>query len=241
MPKFLNILLLCCLFISSNVFSTSTIQVVTEFMPPLQLAKPGEKVHGISADIVNEVIEDSQIESVSNVYPWARSYILATTKPNVLIYPIIRTKERENQFHWVGKIWEFSAAIYSHKNLDQMNISSLEDAKKYKIAVYRNDFFHHYLLDQGFSNDLLFPVVDIEQSIQLFLNNRVDLIVIDSSIFEYYLGRTRHDISDYQQLITLNNIQESNAFIALSKSTSQHIVDKLMTSFKRVSNRRLLN
>lgn len=233
MIKYLYSLLFFILI--QNSYAKANIQIVTEFMPPLQLAKYGQDMTGVSAEFVNAVVEDTKLPSVSNVYPWARSYALATSQPNVLIFPIIRTKARENNFHWIGKIWGFSAAVYSNK--DDINITTLEGAKNYNISVYRGDFFHHYLLEQGFSPDKLFPVVNIEQSIELFVNGRVDLIVIDNSIFEFYLTKSNKTISEYKQLIVLNNIKESNAFIALSKTTSLDVVDIFIDSFKRVSSR----
>jgi len=213
----------------------ATIDIVTEFMPPLQLAKPGQKMHGLTADLVNSVVQDSQLPSTSNVYPWSRSYLLARTKPNVLIFPIIRTKEREGDFHWIGKIWSFSAAIYKHESRADITVANLDDAKKYNISVYRNDFFHHYLLKNGFSPKKLSPVEDIEQSIKLFISGRVDLIVIDSSIFEYYLKQFNHDSTQYKQLVKLTDVKHKDAYIALSKSSSPSMVSKLMSSYQHVS------
>lgn len=229
--------LIFILFLSVNdSYAKADIEIVTEFMPPLQLAKHGQRMTGVTADLVNAVVQDTKLTSVDNVYPWARSYTLAIMKPNVLIFPIIRTKEREKNFHWVGEVWEFSAAIYSNKN--NINISTLEEAKNYNISVYRDDFFHNYLLDQGFSPEKLFPVTDIEQSIQLFINGRVDLIIIDSSIFEFYVNRSNKSILDYQKLVVLDDIKENHAFIALSKSTPLKTVNLFIESFKRISEKR---
>jgi len=223
------------MLIAPNCQARTMIDIVTEFMPPLQLAKPGQKMQGLTADLVNSVVQDSQLHSTSNVFPWSRSYLLARTKPNVLIYPIIRTKEREDDFHWIGKIWSFSAAIYKHVDRANINVEELNDAKKYNISVYRNDFFHHYLLKNGFSASRLSPVADIEQSIKLFISGRVDLIVIDSSIFEYYLKQFNHDPTQYKQLVKLTDVKHKDAYIALSKSSSSIMVSKLLSSYQKVS------
>ena len=227
----------CLIFISSFFYcmcgfsETTSLKVVTEFMPPLQQAKSGQVMQGSSADFVYKVIASTKIPFTTDVFPWARSYRVAKSEPNVLIFPLIRTQERENDFHWIGKIWSFSAAIYRNSTRTDINVTSLADAKKYNISVYRNDFFHHYLLKQGFSDDKLFPVSGIEQSIGLFINGRVDLIVIDSSIFEFYINQYNKKISHFDKLISLENVRHNDAYIAMSKQTSLSVVQQVKNSF----------
>jgi polar amino acid transport system substrate-binding protein len=234
--KFITILFFFLISVMLPCQARVGVTIVTEFMPPLQLAKPGQQMHGLTADLVNAVVLDTKLNSTSHVFPWARSYLLATTKPNVLIYPIIRTTEREKSFHWVGPIWSFSAAIYSRIERNDIIVSSLEDAKKYNISVYRNDFFHRYLLEEDFSPSKLFPVANIEQSINLFINGRVDLLVIDTSIFEYYLKKHQRNAAEFKQLIKLTDVKKNDAFIALSKMSSPEVVDQFVKSYQRVAN-----
>lgn len=228
--------LVSALFVScANAVVKPSIKVVTEFMPPLQMAKSGHKIHGKVAQLVQAVTKDTGLPHSIDVFPWARSYLWATTKPNVLIFPIIRTKEREDKFHWVGRVWSFSAQMYRLKGRKPIEINKLEDAKNYNIAVYRDDFFHRYLLAQGFNESNLYPAAGIEQSINLFLNKRVDLILVDSSIFEYYLKQYQRDIDEVESLFTLKNVKQNDAYIALSKSTEPSIVELFKQSYQRVA------
>lgn len=215
-------------------YASHELRVVTEFMPPLQLAQPGQKMHGMTAKLVETIIKNSKYPYRSDVYPWSRSYLLATSTPNIVIYPLIRTQEREEKFHWIGRVWSFSAAVYRHKNRNDITVSTLEDAKKYNISVYRNDFFHHFLLNRGFSPSRLFAVADVEQSIKLFINGRVDLLVIDRSIFEYYVKQYQANLNDYVAAVRLKDVKQNDAYIALSKGSSPDIIKRLKQSYNRV-------
>ncbi|WP_435274891.1 substrate-binding periplasmic protein [Psychrobium sp. nBUS_13] len=227
---------LCTLLLAStSVIALPKLNIVTEFMPPLQLAKSGHKIHGKTAELVSAIVEDSGLLHHIDIFPWARSYLWATTKPNVLIFPIIRTEEREHKFHWIGKVWSFSAQVYRLKSRSDIKANSLEDAKNYSVGVYREDFFHRYLVRQGFKSEQLYAVTDIEQSVLLFLHGRTDLIVIDESILEYYLKKHHHTNSEVFSIMQLPDVKANDAYIALSKGTSPAIINQLTQSYQRVS------
>lgn len=229
--------LMLCTFLlaSTSVIAQPKLSIVTEFMPPLQLAKSGHKMHGKTAELVSAIVEDSGLLNHIDIFPWARCYLWATTKPNVLIFPIIRTEEREHKFHWIGKVWSFSAQVYRLKSRSDIKATSLKDAKNYSVGVYREDFFHRYLVKQGFKSEQLYAVADIEQSVLLFLNGRTDLIVIDESIFEYYLKKHHHANSEVVSIMRLSDVKTNDAYIALSKNSSPEIIKRITRSYQRIS------
>ena len=229
-------LMLCTfLFASTSVTAQPKLSIVTEFMPPLQLAKSGHKMHGKTAELVSAIVEDSGLLHHIDIFPWARSYLWATTKPNVLIFPIIRTEEREHKFHWIGKVWSFSAQVYRLKSRSDIKATSLKDAKNYSVGVYREDFFHRYLVKQGFTSEQLYAAADIEQSVLLFLNGRTDLIAIDESIFEYYLKKHHYTNSEVVSIMRLSDVKTNDAYIALSKDSSPEIIERITRSYQRIS------
>ena len=230
------VLIFCVSLLNSTaVMSTTKLNIVTEFMPPLQLAKSGHRLEGKTAALVEAIIDDSELSHHINIFPWARSYLWATTKPNVLIFPIIRTTEREQKFHWVGKVWSFSAQIYRLKSRRDVQVHSLEDAKNYIVSVYRDDFFHQFLLGRGFNANQLHASSGIEQSVRLFLNGRTDLIIIDESIFKYYLKQHQRSHSEVISIVKLSDIRTNDAYIALSKGTSPAIINQITQSYRRIS------
>jgi len=211
------------------------IHIVTEYLPPLQVAESGDQIHGLTVDLFKAVVDDTEYSYTTSVYPWARSYRLATSGANVLIFPLIRTKERENKFHWIGKLWSFTGSIYRHAERKDIELATLDDAKKYSISVYRDDFFHQYLIKNSFSPWRVFPQSSIDKSLAQFVNKRVELIIIDSSLLEYYVKKHGLRLDDYQKILTLDNLKVRDTYMALSKETSPEVVKQFRDSYVRVS------
>ena len=84
--------------VNSALAKTNELEVVTESWPPFIIS--GQDVSGIDTDRVRKILNDTGINYTIKIYPWARSYYLATNKPNVLIYSIHKSKQREPLFHW---------------------------------------------------------------------------------------------------------------------------------------------
>lgn len=211
------------------------ISVVTEYLPPLQSNQSGSKISGLTADVVTQVIRHTGYPFETAIYPWARSYRIASSRENTLIFPIIRNSEREEKFHWIGKVWQFKAAIYGHRGKKTAHLDNLKAAKNYRISVYRNDFLHHYLLDNGVPETALFPVASIEKSIELFSKNRTDLIIIDPSLLEYYIKKHNLRLDDFSLLFHLDQMEPKYAYMALSKSTSADVVQKFQHSYRQIT------
>jgi polar amino acid transport system substrate-binding protein len=62
-------------------------------------------------------------------------------------------------FKCVGDITKSSISLYSLAS-NPIQISQLDEAKKYKIAVIRDDVTHHFLINNGFVEDENIYVMD---------------------------------------------------------------------------------
>jgi polar amino acid transport system substrate-binding protein len=71
------------------------------------------KVVGPASEIVEKTLFQAGVTDYSMaLYPWARAYDIARLEANVLIYPIIRSAERETLFKWVGELDEVTPLFY---------------------------------------------------------------------------------------------------------------------------------
>ena len=154
---------------------------VTENNPPLQITDKGKPLTGFAIELVESVIDKAGINAIIQAYPWARSYIMAQEKPNVFIFSISRTKERENLFQWVGTYYKETDAFFALASRKDIVLNSIEDAKKYKTAVPRGDASALRLEKHGFTKIHLYYVTDQKQSIQKLKLGRVDLISNNTS------------------------------------------------------------
>ena len=141
------------------------ITVVTEEWPPYTYSEDG-KIVGVVTEIVHAALDRSGLDYSIEVYPWARAYEMAKNGENVLIYSIYKLPSREDHFNWI-RIDGLSVNMYLFrpKFRDEMNLTSLEQAKQYKIGVTRETSTHHFLLSKGFVEGVnLFPVNSEEQN-----------------------------------------------------------------------------
>ena len=169
---------LCCC-ISVGVAAQSPLRVVTELSPPHQTLQQGE-VAGLSTELVKDILSSAGLAVPIELYPWARSFRIARSQPNVLIYNMARTAERESQFHWIGTVAAYQLGFVALSHRRDIQINSLSDARRYSIAVQRDDISADFLMSNGFKRGVaLVLAADITESWQLLLNGKVDLVVDD--------------------------------------------------------------
>lgn len=144
-------MLLAGLLLGRVGLATPVIQLVTEDAPPLAMVSDG-KLGGPAPPFVEKVFERAKVPFTHQVYPWARSYAMATTMPNVVIYSLARTMERESRFKWIGQLLSTPIALYSLARRQDIRLDNLEQAKKLNIGVVLRDVRLDWLRQQGFAD-----------------------------------------------------------------------------------------
>ncbi|XOV80413.1 MAG: substrate-binding periplasmic protein [Aestuariibacter sp.] len=121
---------------------------MTEHLKPFQVVE-GDNISGVATDIVRLTMDQANVSYVIEVHDWHISYARAMKEPLTCIYSISRTKEREQDFHWIGQILQLPTALYSAANAN-LKLNSLDDARDYRTAVLKNDVSHLFLQRHGF-------------------------------------------------------------------------------------------
>lgn len=159
--KFLGGLCFCLLVLVPRCVRGAEITVVTEDWKPYNYME-GDKIVGFSTEIVEAVLQKAKVSFTLQLYPWSRSYKMALEEQNVLIYTIARTGERENLFKWVGPFAPRLVYLFKLKKRADIVLNTLEDAKKYKIGVVRDDATTQLLLQNGFEVNTQLDIVPTE-------------------------------------------------------------------------------
>lgn len=160
-----------------------SVNVVTELSPPHQTLE-NDTVAGLSTALVRRTLRLANIDAKFTIYPWARAFNIAHSEPNTLIYNMARTSAREKQFHWIGTVAEYQFAFVKLSRRTDISIQSLAHAKKYSIAVQRDDVASDWLQTEGFTEQQHKVVTsDITGSWDLLIKGKVDLIVEDPQLF----------------------------------------------------------
>lgn len=148
---FITILLYIILHFSALAKSEQEdVVIVTEELPPLQVVNQNGQPSGAMVELIELALAESELSGRVNIYPWARSYQLALTRPNTLIFSMIRTPSRETQFTWVDEIFKANVHLIKLANRPLPELENLAQALNYRIGVTRNGLAHEYLGERGF-------------------------------------------------------------------------------------------
>lgn len=167
----------CCLLIflaMSGLASTDELKIWTVGEPPGNFVDEKGEITGLSVDYVREIQRRVGNKSDIRMLPWQRIYLTALNKPNIVLFSMARTPEREDKFHWIALVMRKPWAFYAKKG-SGLRIKSLEDAGKVgKIGVLRGDVRAEWLGRKGISN--LDEATDHKLNIEKLLRGRLDLI-----------------------------------------------------------------
>ncbi|MEJ2793471.1 transporter substrate-binding domain-containing protein [Iodobacter sp. LRB] len=206
------------------------INAVTE-MTSFSYIKDG-KVAGPATEVVELSLKNAGLTDYSiSIYPWARSYDMALKKANVLIYLIARTPNRETDFKWVGELFKSQCFLVRLKERSDISIKKLEDAKRYSIAVVRDDVRQQYLQENGFTR--LSISAQQSDAFRKLLNHQVDLIALFEGDIATLCKQHQFDCNQLDSLFTLNKLN-SGIYIAYSKKTSDKLVKQTQAAFEKI-------
>lgn len=210
--------------------TAAAIHLVTESSP--YVYAEGGKVAGPATEVLERVMLASGVETYDiKLYPWARAYDLALKQPNVLIYLIARTPERESRFKWVSELLRLEFDFYRLKSRQDVQVQRLSDARAYKIGVSRDDFRHQFLSRKGFTKLLVEPL-SIDNFRQL-LSQRVDLVLMTEADVNSYCKLLSVDCAQVERVHRLEELS-SSLYAAFSLSTADETVERVRRGFDKV-------
>jgi polar amino acid transport system substrate-binding protein len=227
------LLFLPLFFLLSVAVYAEKVQVVTEEYPPYNYTDSG-KVTGMSTEVVKLVLKEAKVEYAGiQSAPWARVYNTALTQPNILIYSIGRSQEREAKFKWVGIIAPYDVYLFKLKENTALKLSSLDGAKGKKTGVVRDDVRAQYLKGKGFSDiDLDIGDNDSMNLMKLFAH-RIDMFPIDEVGASFLAQQRGFDFSKMEKVFYLKELS-SGLYMAFSKETPDDVVVKCKAALEKI-------
>ena len=209
--------------------SPASVLVVTEPEVPLQFEQEGE-VRGIATGIVRELFQRADIEADIRLMPWARAYREAIQRPNVAIYSIAQTPQRQAQFHWIGPIVPYHWRVFRLQSRADIVLTRLDDLKRYKIGVVLGDAAHQFLLANGFS-DLpagnLSTAATANHLIRKLYAGRVDLMPMSELNCQFPVDQCSHFV-EALKLSEMGN----GLYLALRQDSEPALIKKLESAFQ---------
>ncbi|MCL9782694.1 transporter substrate-binding domain-containing protein [Vibrio sp. S4M6] len=219
---------LLLLFVNSIV-QAEIVEVVTEDYAPYTVRKSDNSVGGVATDIVLPVFNRAGIPSKFIIYPWARSYRQALEHKNTFIYAMTRTEKREHLFKWVfpvsepRKIWFWKLA----SNDKIKSITSISDAKAFRLATVLDTSIHEYLVRNKFPK--ISTANSWPQVIKMLQHDRADLILMYTAPLESIL---KEDNIEEGTIIKTFSPFYTELYLGTNVNTDQVLVDKLQAAYK---------
>jgi polar amino acid transport system substrate-binding protein len=150
--------------------SEPRLYLTTEQAPPYSV-REGERVIGIGADTVREIMGRANIDHTIELLPWKRAYTAALERNDACVFSTTRTPEREPLFKWIGPIGEADWVLMGRADR-KLHLNSLEDARNYRIGTYNGDARDQYLRARGFKVD---PAPNDLLNLRKLMADRIDL------------------------------------------------------------------
>ena len=203
------------------------IVIVTEEWPPYNFSEDGE-VKGVITEIVREVMDRAGFAYSIQAMPWSRAYATAMNEENVMIYSIFKLPNREPLFQWVPLHGPaVGMFLFKPAYRADIQINDLESAKQYIVGVTRDTSTHHYLMEQGFEENVnLIPLPSEEQNIHMTLPGveRTDLLTGDRLSLAHWLQESGLSVDYLEEVVFLFH---EEFYFAFGHATSPELVDKV--------------
>ncbi|MGK9066964.1 substrate-binding periplasmic protein [Stutzerimonas chloritidismutans] len=204
------------------------IHLLTENFPPYNMAVDGknfardENISGIAADIVREVFKRAGVDySLTLRFPWERIYKMALEMPGYGVFVAARLPEREALFKWVGPIGPDDWVLLARGDSD-LQISSLEQARQYRIGAYKGDAIAEHLASKGLEPQL---ALRDQANVEKLQNGSIDLWATGDPAGRF-LAR-QQGVTGFKSVLRFDSAE---LYLALNKETADDIVARLQAA-----------
>ena len=203
--------------------------IVTENIIPYNYLESG-KPAGISTEILLHLMDRIDMHWPIEFMPWSMSYNIAIEQSNILLYSMLRTKERESHFQWVGPLFTEQMYVYRHRDRNDVQAANLEDLKLYTVSAIRENYDSQYLESHGFTDSRNMVLVDTqEENISNLVGHKVDAISLTGSQFKWQTKAMGMSESELVPLFELEDIS-NDVYMCFSLKTPREQVQRLQAA-----------
>lgn len=234
MRQIMLVIIFLCFY--SNAMSDNKIKeltVVTEVWPPYSYTDEQGHALGVATRTIRDALALVGMNYHIDFQPWARAFFIAKTKPNVLIYPIYRSEEREALFHWFCPILpdiHVYAISKRTRNLQQLTLTELIE-RGVTAGVMRAGNNYELLVSSGFDKEKLDPSSTELANIRKLIHDRVDIVFQSQEGFEYGLKQLNVLPNQFVYGTALRKEGEGEVCAAIKVGSDDELVKKLSYAF----------
>lgn len=190
------------------------------------------KVEGPGSQVVTAVLTEAGLSDYRlGIYPWARVYDRGLREPDILLYPLLRTPEREMQFKWVGLLDVVVPALYRLRSTTGVRVATLQEARNYSVGVVRDDYRETYLRDEGFTR--LVVSANYIENFNRLLNGQVQLVPMPERDARKLCAAAHIPYEALETAYTMDGLSKEG-YIAFSNATSDEVVKRARAAYEHL-------
>lgn len=211
------------------------LRLITSPWPPSNYLDETGRPTGLSVAVVEALKSRLDVAAPIEVIPWARGYITAQTKPNVILFTAGRTQERLDMgFEFIGPIVMWSHVLLAPTG-SPLTVKDLDAARAQNLTVVgvRGSWQINLVADAGIN---VVETEDHETAARMLLAGRVDLWItsrLQASAVLQGLGKRGDAVTP------VYTVRKSPSYLMVSKGTDPAILkawraayaDLLLTDF----------
>lgn len=229
--RLLNLKFVCVTFICLGAQAGDWL-AVTENFPPYNFTENGQP-RGYATELVYKLATQVGIDVDVQVLPWSRAMLTAQERPNVLIFSMLRTPDREHNYHWIGAIDDMSIYIWQLKGNPKL-VNKTIGQITYATSRSLDELNTTMLVDRiGAAASNVIAVETTEQLMGMLLKGRVDRVVLAENIWRQV--RSKLDQAEIQNIERVSLLVERQLFVAASLQTELGKVSELKLAFEKIS------
>lgn len=209
------------------------LRVLTEDLPPYQIVKNHRVVAGSSFLQVEAILRSAGLPCRTEVLPWARSFELARTQPNTLIYSLARLPARENLFIWLMPLLQ---ADYRYYSADSAVIEHIQQGKSpldFIAVAVAGSMMDTTLQQIGFVPDQnLIHVKDVNAQWKMLQIQRAQLTLAFEPDFQ---ALADPKVQQTQYFASRQVVQQIPLYLAAHPQTDPALLEQLRTAIADLS------
>ncbi|MBT4522190.1 MAG: transporter substrate-binding domain-containing protein [Halieaceae bacterium] len=185
------------------------------------------EIVGAAVDKVRQFLDKSGLEYTVKQLPWARLYKQVLGSDHTLAVNLLRTVEREDDFHWIYRIRIEEQFLIASNTTAMRAFDRSEIAEgKYTAICDRQSAQCDFLKSLGFpdKNIMRFYGMTTGEQVQMVLSGRIDFVIdgIDS------LTRDIQDLNiEADELIQVMSVHRTGVYLVASKSIDPQVLNIL--------------
>lgn len=201
-----------------------TVKAYTNPLPFFSEKDQQGNLGGYSVELARLVTQKAGYQADIEALPWARILLTADSQLQALILGLVRTPEREDDYHWITPITRNNVAIYVAKP-QTIPLTSFKSVDNFGfVAVLRDDYRQQILIENQVSNMVTFNTW--HQALGSLIKGRVDSVFFSDFGVILTCKQAKLDCSSIQRTMVHD---ETVSYIAMPK---QAYTDKTAAKLK---------